>query len=305
MKKALFSSLLAAGAAMFFLAPFASSNENTSLITVEKEEQKPEVISLLGANLYATPAQGEELGKLTKTLEEAKKAFEADPQNLEKLTLYGQSLASLWRYHEAIDVYSKGIERHPEHAALYRHRGHRYISVRMFDKAADDLARAAELNNRDFDIWYHLGLAHYLRGEFEKALPAYRNCFQVAEDDDAKVAVSNWLFAALRRLGEKEEAGKVLERITGDMKIEENSSYYHLLLFFKNLKSEAEITGLAQTSDLDRATVGYGLGCWYLYSGNEEKAREHFEKVVEIPYWPAFGFIASEAELFRMKSARN
>jgi tetratricopeptide (TPR) repeat protein len=265
------------------------------------EEKIPEVISLLGKKLYATPAEGEELAKLESELQEALKAVEADPENVDVLIQYGRALAGLWRYHEAVDAYTRGIKAHPEVAMLFRHRGHRYISIRDFDRAATDLARAAELNDRDFDIWYHLGLAHYLKGDFAEASRAYGNCLQTAADDDSKVAVSNWLYAALRRLEKNDQAAAVLEGISEGMKVEENTSYYNLLLFFKGLKSEEDILSVAQASDLDSATVSYGVGAWHLYNGREEKARSFFEKIVSLRYWPAFGYIAAEAELARTK----
>jgi tetratricopeptide (TPR) repeat protein len=265
------------------------------------EQEEPEVVSLLGKKLYAAPAEGEELAKLQAGLAEAIRAVEADPGNVETIIAYGRALAGLWRYHEAIDVYSKGIEAHPGEAMLYRHRGHRYISIREFGKAASDMAKAASLNDKDFDIWYHLGLAHYLRGEFDKARAAYESCLKVAQDDDSTIAISNWLYAALRRLGRKEEAAKVLEGIHGDMKVVENTSYLNLLLFFKGLKTEDEIINWAASSELDAVTVAYGAGCWHLYSGQKEKARGHFEKIATGRYWPAFGFIAAEAELARMR----
>ena len=267
----------------------------------EQEKQKPEVISLLGKKLFATPAEGEELRKLQDDLKEAMLKVEADPDDPENLILYGRRLAYLWRYHEAIEIYTKGIELHPDYAMLFRHRGHRFISIRKFEKAVFDLTRASQLNDKDFDIWYHLGLAHYLRGEFDEARRAYGKCLGVAEDDDSKIAISNWLYITLRRLGEKDEAEKILEGINEEMEVVENQSYYDLLLFYKGLKPESEIADKAKASDLDLATVGYGIGCWHLYNGDEVEAKSYFEKIVETRYWPAFGYIAAEAELYRMK----
>jgi tetratricopeptide (TPR) repeat protein len=266
-----------------------------------QEDKEPEVVSLLGTKLYAAPAEGEELAKLQATLKETARAVEVSPESLEATIAYGRALAGLWRYHEAIEVYSKAIEAHPEEAMLYRHRGHRYISIRDFEKAASDMAKAAALNDKDFDIWYHLGLAHYLRGEFDKARAAYESGLKSAADDDSKIAISNWLYATLRRLDQKEEAAKVLEGINEGMKVEENTSYLNLLLFFKGLKTEDEVLTWAANSELDAATVGYGIGCWHLCSGQKEKARGLFEKIVTGRYWPAFGFIAAEAELARME----
>ena len=49
------------------------------------------------------------------------------------------------------------------------------------------------------------------------------------------------------------------------------------------------------------ATYAYAAGNWYLYSGQRERAREIFERIIKGPNWMPFGFIAAEAELARMK----
>lgn len=263
-------------------------------------EEEPELISPLGKKLYSHPATGEELDKLKNDLKEAKEKFKADPEDPENIIMFGRRLAYLWRYREAIDVYTKGIAKYPDNAMLYRHRGHRFISTRQYDKAVADLTKASQLNDHDFDIWYHLGLAHYLRGEFDRALRAYKECLAAVEDDDSKLAISNWLYITLRRLDKKEEARKLLENITSGMEVVENQSYYSLLYLYQGRKSEVDVEREATSSDLELATMGYGIGVWYLYNGKMEKAKEVFEKIVNTSSWPAFGYIAAEAELVRL-----
>ena len=274
---------------------------NARLFCQNHLDQKPEIVSLLGRKLYARPATGERLAKLEEELKQAALALESNPNDAERIILYGRRLAYLWRYNEAIDVYLQGITSFPDNAMLYRHRGHRYISIRRFEQAVTDLTRASALNPDDFDIWYHLGLAHYLRGEFESALRAYRACRRTAQDDDSIVAVSHWLYMTLRRLQRETEAQKILEEINAGMNVEENQSYHELLLFYKGARSSREILTLIEASDLDLATLGYGVGNWYLYNGDREKAEAMFKRIVEVAYWPAFGFIAAEVELYRMQ----
>ncbi len=268
----------------------------------EREVQEPEVISLLGKPLFRAPAEGEALVRLEAGLKEAGARLEASPDDPEAIITYGRALSGLWRYHEAIAIYSRGIETNPDYAMFYRHRGHRYISTRQFDKAVTDLSRAAELNYRDFDIWYHLGLAYYLKGEFDKAEPAYLRCLEVSKDDGSIIAVSNWLYLTLRRQGQDEDAQKILDGIKEGMEAGENISYYNLLLFDKGLKSQEELEKAAAASDLDMATTGYGLACRLLIRGDKEKAFEMFRRIVALPYWPAFGYIAAEAELARVQA---
>ena len=54
---------------------------------------------------------------------------------------------------------------------------------------------------------------------------------------------------------------------------------------------------------LNLATQGYGVGNWYLYNNEPQKARAIFEEVLEGDYWAAFGYIAAEAELRRLRGA--
>ncbi|HMV50028.1 MAG TPA: tetratricopeptide repeat protein [Blastocatellia bacterium] len=262
---------------------------------------KPEVVSLLGVKHFAN---ADEKGEIAA----AEQKLAADPKNIDLLIALGRAQANVWRYHDAIETYTRGIRLAPNDARLYRHRGHRYISTRQFDKAVTDMARAAKLNDKDFDIWYHLALAHYLKGQFDKAAAAYERCRQVAEADttdkrdDSVIAVSDWLYMTYRRMNKPAEAAKVLERITPEMKVKENKSYFDRLLFYKGLKKEEELVNIEKATDLEIATVGYGLGNWHLYNSNRTKAEEFFRRIVAGKYWPAFGFIAAEAELARTKS---
>ena len=50
------------------------------------------------------------------------------------------------------------------------------------------------------------------------------------------------------------------------------------------------------------ATQGYGVGNWYLYNGKLDQAKTVFRRVLAGSYWPAFGYIAAEADLARLES---
>jgi tetratricopeptide (TPR) repeat protein len=272
----------------------------------DKPEVKPEIVSPLGVKHYA---QGNDKGEIAK----AREKLAADPKNVELIIALGRAQAGVWLYNDAIETYTDGIKIAPNNAMLYRHRGHRYISTRQFNKAVADLKRASELKADDFDIWYHLGLAHYLKGEYAKAAAAYEQCYAVAEKnraaadaskegrDDSLIAISDWLYMTYRRTKKDAYAAKVLEKITPQMQVKENKSYYDRLLFYKGLKKEEDLVNVEKATDLEIATVGYGIGNWHLYSGNRAKAEEYFRKIVAGKYWPAFGFIAAEAELVRKK----
>jgi tetratricopeptide (TPR) repeat protein len=254
---------------------------------------KPEVVSPLGVRFYPKPDE-------KNAVAEAEKQLAAAPGDVDKLIALGRAQVSVLRLRDAIATFTRAIALQPDNARLYRLRGHRYISSRQFDKAVVDLARAARLSDREFDIWYHLGLAYYLKRDFARAADAYGRARDAATKDDSVIAASNWMYASLRRGKRPAEAARVLERITPDMNVQEDKMYFALLLFYKGLKPESELIH-PQLTDMEAATVGYGLGNWHLYNGRRAQAREVFRKIVEGKEWAAFGFISAEAELARWR----
>jgi tetratricopeptide (TPR) repeat protein len=263
-----------------------------SIFCQAQTQSEPEVVSPLGAKFYS---QADEKGQVA----EAEKKLASDPKNIELVIALGRAQAAVWRYRDAISTFTRGIEMDPGNAMLYRHRGHRYITTRQFDKALADMERAARLNARNYDIWYHLGLAHYLKGKFEKAAAAWEKAYSIADKDDSRIAASDWLYMSYRRGKKNAEAAAALARITPDMKVEENKSYFDRLMMYKGLKKESEILN-DKLTDLELATVGYGIANWHLYGGDNAKAKELFQRITSGKYWPAFGFIAAETELTRM-----
>ena len=231
---------------------------------------------------------------------EAEKKLAAEPRNVDLILALGQAQAAVWRFDDSIATYTRAIELFPGNALLYRDRGHRYISTRQFDRALADLEKGARLDERNYGVWYHLGLAHYLLGDFAQAAAAFERCRGLAATDENLAGVFDWLYMSYRRAGRERAAAMVLEQVHPGMKVPENYSYYVRLLFYKGLKKESELLN-EKSTDLEIATVGYGIGNWHLYNGNKAKARETFERVVSGKYWPAFGFIAAEVELKRMK----
>ncbi len=288
----------------------------------QEPRPQPEAISLLGQPLFPLVLSIQERAKLDSNLSRARIEHEQDPNDPERIIWLGRRLAYLWRYREAIAVYSQGLALHRDNYKLYRHRGHRYLTVREFDHALADLEKAARLiqnvpdeiepdgapnqfniptSTSHSNIWYHLGLAYYLKGDFENARRSYLACLEFSKNDDMLCAASDWLYMSLRRLGRTEEAAKALAPIRRDMNILESFAYHKRLLMYKSELPPDSLLNVHNSSDLDIATQGYGVGNWYLYNGQPEKAREVFQRVVQGKYWAAFGHIAAEAELKRKR----
>jgi tetratricopeptide (TPR) repeat protein len=280
-----------------------------------------EATSLAGKPLFAPELSADQRKRLEADLERARADLAKNPDSADAAIWVGRRLGYLGRFRDAIDFYSQAIRKHPNEPRLYRHRGHRYITVRKFPEAIADLARAAELvkgkpdevepdgapnaagiprSTLQSNIWYHLGLAHYLSGDFARAIDAYHEGMKVSRvNDDMLVATTDWFYMTLRRLRRDDEARRLLDPIAPKMDILENGAYHARLLMYKGLRTPDSVLNLNTADDVQIATQGYGVGNWYLVNGDGARAREVFERVVAGRAWPAFGFIAAEAELKR------
>lgn len=289
------------------------------LAALSLSAQSPEATSLLGKSLVSAAPSA----KLQENYLAAKKEYDSAPNDAEKLVWFGRRAGYTGRFNEAITLFSKGIEVHPKNPRFYRHRGHRYLTTRQIDKAILDFRKAAALTRNQpdeiepdgqpnrlnkplstlqFNIWYHLGLAYYLKGDFKQALSAYEECLKRSRNnDDSLVATSDWLYMTLRRLNRDAEAKKILEPINEKMDIIENTSYWNRLLMYKGLRTPESVLDPKGADDLTIATQGYGIGNWYLYNKQTEKANEIFNRVLAGKQWAAFGYLAAEAEIARTK----
>jgi tetratricopeptide (TPR) repeat protein len=278
-----------------------------------------EAMSLLGTPLARPVYSAEITAQREKQLADAREELAKNPGSADALIWVGRREGYLGRFRDAIATFSEGARRYPGDARFLRHRGHRYITVRELDLAIADFEKASRLvrgkpdevepdgqpNARNIpisslqsNICYHHGLAHYLKGEFDRALPIYQRCAVEARNADRLVSVTHWLYMTLRRLGRQKDAENALEAIESGLDVIENVGYHKLLLMYRGAIAPEEL--LAEPMDgNDHATILYGVGNWYLYNGEPGRGREYFTKVVASDPWPAFGTIAAEAELAR------
>ncbi len=266
----------------------------------------------------------ETLANYTQKLEDAREDLKRKPGDADALIWVGRRTAYLGNYKEAISLFSEGVEKFPSDPRFLRHRGHRYISIRCFDDAIADLRKAESLvkgkpdevepdglpNARNIptstlqsNIFYHLGLAYYLKGDFKNALKTYRKCLKVSRNPDMFVATQNWHYLTLMRLGKVDDSAKLLRTVKEGLDVIENDSYYKLLKLYQNKVHVATLLSeIRDGSDaLQNATMGYGIGTYFLVWGDREKAETVYRKILETDQWSSFGYIAAEAELARVE----
>lgn len=277
-----------------------------------------EAITLLGDTLSTTAIRP---GKSKTNFETAHRDYQKFPDSSEVLIWYGRRTAYLGHFQKAIAIYTEGIQKFPKDARIYRHRGHRYISTRQYGKAIADLKKAANLmegkadqtepdglpNSRNIplstlkgNIWYHLGLAYYLKGDLENALEMYRKREGTHKYDDNLVSGGHWLFMILKRLGRDAEAITEVSAIHPEMDIIENTRYYEMCLFYKGLLAEDELKMIGDGSASDDVYL-YGLGNWNLYQTKDTvKAKRLFKRLLENGNPYSFAYLAGEADWKRL-----
>jgi len=252
---------------------------------------------------YTSPAGVKYLSqKDTGTVARAEKALAADPKNVTLIIALGTAQAGVRDMRGAIATFTKGLEAAPNNALLYRWRGHRHVSVREFDKAEADFARGLKLDSAVYGIWYHLGIARFVKGDFAGAADAFRRGQAIAPDAGELAGSTDWLWMSLSRAGKHAEAKAMLDRKPDSLKVADPEyAYVKRLRMYRGQVGPEQLITKSDTADVQVATLNFGLGNYYLVKGDKVKAKAAFERSVKSGGWPGFGFIVSEVELKRMK----
>jgi Flp pilus assembly protein TadD len=235
----------------------------------------------------------------TGAIPRAQSALAADPKNVALLLPLGLAQAAVRQYREAIQTFSRGLALEPGNALLYRWRGHRYLSVREFDRALADLTHGSQLDSTIYGIWYHLGIVRFARGDFPGAVAAFSRAQPHAPDADELAGATDWLWMSLSRAGRTADARAMLDRHPDSLP--STNAYARRLRLYRGEIGVDSVFTPADTGDIAVATLSYGVGNWYLVQGDTAQARSWFERSVRSGGWPAFGFIVSEVELRRLR----
>jgi tetratricopeptide (TPR) repeat protein len=266
--------------------------------------------------LATDPAQAE------KDLALAQERYDSDPTFEENIVWLGRRLGYVGRYEDAVAVFTKGLELHPGSAWLLRFRGHRYITLRQFENAVRDLERAQALTAGKPDVVepdgsqvpangpigtlqssidYHLALAHYLLGDFEKALAVHQAGAERARaHPDRAVSHGYWTWLTLGQFGRPDEARAAIADVDLAATLGESFDYRDLLRCFRGELSEDEVLAGATPGAVGEATRCYGLAMQRKFRGDVAGARELWTRAAGGMH-AAFGCIGSEVELAKAK----
>jgi len=276
-----------------------------------------EATSFGGEPLYRNPVPEERLAELEAEMAplEAK-----DSLSEEEYIELGRLYVAANRFRDSIDLYTLGLEEHPESFKLRRHRGHRYINVRELDRAIVDLREAAELIDDEhtdvleYDedgeptatyehwVYYHIGLYHYLNEEWDEAADAYRKCVETSIKNGVLVGATDWLYNALMKGGMTEAANAALDAVPADLDTNREHPYFKRVMVYKGEIPPDDVIDIDKPASKWTGfdiTAGYGIGNWYRFNGDTATADEIHRKILATPYWNAWAYVVTDREWAR------
>ena len=152
---------------------FVASLVVTIAVAGAAAAQQPEALSLLGKPLVPPPLSGDDRKAVDAEIVSARAAYDADPKSADTMLALARATAKSGRLTEALTLYTRGVEAHPDDARFYLERGRYYVVIRKFDVALRDFRKAAETQP---EARCDAGIASYLRAEFQAARDALQTC---------------------------------------------------------------------------------------------------------------------------------
>ena len=208
-------------------------------------------------------------------------------------------------YDKALRIYSGMLVEDPGNPLLYRHRGHRYLSIERYEEAAADISIATKLEPNYWKNWNYMGMINYYLGNYERALTYYDKALEVAGMNSlVSSAMINWEYLCLKHLGRDDDAMKVLKSFPADLE-KSLFAYKDLILMNRGLLTRSEVEKKYNDNDSNvyRSTYEYGIAMSYYYEGNVAKAKEILMdmRAKKKDIWFTLGYIAADCELDRIK----
>ena len=287
--------------------------------------------SLLGQPMVTSPARNANVAA-TETLEraarDAKAAFESN-MTVDTATWYGRILFYQGYTKESAAVYDQALKRFPNSGKLLRHRAHRHVSLREFDKSIELGLKAAKLYENQplerekpgpdyfpgdpdvvqYYLYYHLGQAYFGKHDFDNAAKWFAKSAEAASftrDLEARTANGYWEYLSLARGGRLRDAQKVLDDY--DLTLFEvhpkggSDTYFDGLQLFKGNRaadsffSDKDSGRAFATADGVAASTAYSLANYYILRGEAEKAKPWLQRSINVDSWSFFARIQAEAD---------
>jgi len=286
--------------------------------------QQTSPLSLEGKTLDPKSLAQGQPAKVAAELALAEKNYTEDPENLSHIIWYGRRLAYAARFSEAIAIFSKGLERFPEHPELLRHRGHRYLTLRKLEEARLDFALAARkskdlpiqteldgqpnavdipLANLQRNIYYHWALTEFVLVNYGKSVRLWKRCLDYSLHPEMKISVWDWLYLSYIKGGHPKQAASLLASIPNLEGLRENQNYYRRIQLYKGMGGTEDVPDFTRPLAANQISLAYALSC--LKEPYPEEAAHMRRAILATGQWHSFSYLAAEADLARQTGPTN
>ena len=217
---------------------------------------------------------------LDEALDQALKARDLDPQNLENQYLLGEIYQSMGKKNEALAEYEHFRDRAEEKGDIYLKLAFLYDEMKNHGEAANNFLRALELQPDNAELLYYLGIEYRILGDHEKAAKAFTKAVEL---DGQNALYHFYLGASLERLGQIDEAIRSLER---SVQLNEKNpaalNYLGYLLADRGVRLADAKTFITMALSIDPENGAYldSMGWVYYKQLDFQKAREYLESAV-------------------------
>lgn len=217
-----------------------------------------------------------------------------------------QAAAGLAGVPDEIEFYRTVIERDVINILLGR-LGRIGAQHPVVDEASAAATKHLSRGTLHASTWFHLGVARYLVRDFVSAGEAFEVSRSAALDDHQIVAALDWQFMSWQRAGMGDEAVWLLSHLDAvsydpeqlDSPCVPNSlkgCYVQRLRMYRGELKPEDLLRRDTEDSLALATLGYGVGNWYLSHGFTAAARRSFDRVLELGDPTTLGYLAAEFE---------
>ena len=176
---------------------------------------------------------------------EYKRAIELNPSFVIALAQYGNLLASLGRFEEALAVARRAQELDPLsfHGAYAL--GRIYFVARRYDEALIPFRKLVEIDPNDRSAHYYLGRVLSQQGKHQEAIIELRRAFELNQSHSGRA----WLAHGFARAGRRNEALKLLRELEA-LSIRERVSPIYIARIYSGLgERERALTWLRKSYD--------------------------------------------------------
>jgi TolB-like protein/Flp pilus assembly protein TadD len=180
---------------------------------------------------------------IEQSLKEFERAIQLNPNYATAHHWYGELLAALGRFEEGIAELKRAQQLDPLSLIISADLGEVHTKGRKYDKAIEQLRKAIEMDPRFYRAHWSLGKALQLKGRLNEGIAEYRKAVEL-NDDPFSLALLGQAYA---RAGQREEAQKILARLSDAAKSRYVSAYSFALLYLALGDKERAIHELERT----------------------------------------------------------